>query len=87
MTFPIIVEACDGQVAASLVGAPDVRAVEPTRDQAIAALKAELQRRVERGELLSLDIDVVDISSLAGKYSADPTLRDICDQAYQRRSA
>jgi hypothetical protein len=87
MTFPVVIEACDGQFAASFVGAPNVRVVEPTRDQAIAALRGELQQRVQRGELLALDIDVVSISSLAGKYSADPTLREICNQAYQRRDA
>jgi hypothetical protein len=87
MTFPVLVEVHDGQFAASLVGAPDLRVVEPTRAQAIAALEAELQQRVERGELLSLDISVMSVSSLAGKYSDDPTLRDICDQAYQSRDA
>lgn len=87
MTFPIVVKMHDDQFSASLVGAPDVRVVELTRDQAIAALKANLQQRVEHGELLSLDIDAVSISSLAGKYSTDPTLREICNQAYQRRDA
>jgi hypothetical protein len=69
------------------MGAPDVRVVQPTRAQAIEALKAEIQHRVELGQLLSLEIEAVSISSLAGKYSTDPTLREICDQAYQRRDA
>jgi hypothetical protein len=87
MTFPVLIEAGDGQFAASLVGAPNVRVVEPTRSQAIAALKAEIQQRIERGELLSLEVEVVGISSLAGKYGTDPTLREICDNAYQLRDA
>ena len=87
MTFSVVVEACDGQYAASLVGVPNVLVVRPTRSQAIDALKEELEHCVARGELLSLDIETVGVSSLAGKYAADPTLRTICDEAYQLRDA
>jgi hypothetical protein len=85
MTFPIVVEARDGQFAASLAGVPTVGVIGPTRSQAIDALKKELEHRVARGELLSLDIETIGVSSLAGKYEADPTLRTICDEAYQLR--
>jgi hypothetical protein len=87
MNFPIFVEAVNGQFAASLIGAPNVRVVRPNRAQAIAGLKAEIQQRVALGELLSLEIDAVSISSLAGKYGSDPTLLEICDEAYQLRDA
>lgn len=87
MSFPIFVEAINGQFAASLIGAPNVRVVKPNRAQAIAGLKAEIQQRVALGELLSLEIDAVSVSSLAGKYGSDPTLREICDEAYQLRDA
>jgi hypothetical protein len=87
MNFPIFVEAIDGQFAASLIGAPAVRVVKPNRAQAIAGLKAEIQQRVALGELLSLEIDAISISYLAGKYSSDPTLRQISDEAYALRDA
>jgi hypothetical protein len=87
MTFPVLVEPCDGQFAASLIGMPNIRVVGPTRSQAIEALKAEIEHRVTRGELLSLDIETMGVSSLAGKYDIDPTLRTICDDAYQARDA
>lgn len=87
MTFPVLVETCDDQFAAILVGAPNVRVVAPTRSQAIAALKVQIQQRIELGELLSLEVDVTGISGLAGKYGTDPTLREICDHAYQLRDA
>jgi hypothetical protein len=87
MTFPVLVEACNGQFAASLVGVPNVRVVGPTHSQAIDALKAELEHRVALGELLSLNVEMIGVSSLAGKYEADPTLRTICDDAYQARDA
>ena len=87
MTFPIVIEASDGQFAASLVGVPTVRVIGPTRSQAIDALKKELEQRVARGELLSVDVEPIGVSSLAGRYEADPTLRAICDEAYQLRDA
>jgi len=87
MTFPVLIEPSGGQFAASLPGVPNVRVVGPTRSQAIDALKVEIEHRVARGELLSLDIEAIGISSLAGKYEADPTLRAICDDAYQARDA
>lgn len=87
MTFPVLVEAYDGQFTASLVGVPNVRVVGPTRSQAVDALKAVIEHRIALGELLSLEIDAIGVSSLAGKYNADPTLRTICDDAYQMRDA
>ena len=85
MSFPIFVEAVNGQFAASLIGASNVRVVKPDRAQAIAGLRAELQKRVALGELLSLEIDSAGVSDLAGKYGSDPTLRQISDEAYQLR--
>jgi len=85
MTFPIVVEASDGQFAASLVGVPTVRVIGSTRSQAIDGLKKELEQRVARGELLSLDVETIGVYSLAGKYEADPTLRAICEEAYRLR--
>ena len=87
MTFPIVVEACGGQFAASLVGVPNTRVVSPTRSQAIDALKAVIEQRIATGELLSLEVETISISSLAGKYEADPTLRAICDESYKLRDA
>ena len=87
MSFPIFVEAVNGQFAASLIGAPNLRVVKPNRAQAIAGLKAKIQQRMARGELLSLEVDAVSISNFAGKYGSDATLREISDEAYQIRDA
>ena len=85
MTFPVLVELSEGQYAATLVGAPQVRVVGSTRDEAIAALRAEIAERVQRGELLSLEINALGVADLAGKYADDPTLRAICTDAYDQR--
>jgi hypothetical protein len=85
MTFPVLVEPCDGQFAAVLVGAPTIRAVGPTRAEALAALRADLSERLARGELASLELAPTGVSGLAGKYQTDPTLREICSEAYRMR--
>jgi hypothetical protein len=85
MTFPVIVEPYDGQFVAALVGAPTMRAVGPTRDQALATLQADLTQRLTRGELVALELAPLGVTDLAGTYHTDPTLRDICAEAYHRR--
>jgi hypothetical protein len=87
MTFSVIVSSLEDRFAAALVGEPEVRAVGGTREAAIAALKTEVAQRVERGELITLDVDCVGITSLAGKYSDDPTLENICAEAYRERDS
>ncbi|MBP6824068.1 MAG: hypothetical protein KA368_21150 [Acidobacteria bacterium] len=90
MSFPVLVEAENGYFAASLLGAVNLRVVEPTRDEAVAALKTELQQRIQKGELLSVEVGelaTIGVSDLVGKYRDDPTLREICEQAYQLRDA
>jgi len=89
MTFAVLVEPQDDRFAAWLVGAPELRVLGPTRDQAIASLRKEIAQRVRQGELISLEIDVgaAGVAGLAGTYAADPTLREICDEAYRERDA
>lgn len=87
MTFSISIQNAAGQFEASLVGAPDVRAVAPTRALAIAALETALEQRVAQGELITLEIGRKGFAGLFGKYRDDPTLQDICDEAYRERRA
>jgi hypothetical protein len=87
MTFSVVVSPFEDRFAAALVGEPEVRAVGGTREAAIAALKTEVAQRVDRGELITLDIDSAGITSLAGKYRDDPTLESICAEAYRERDS
>ena len=66
---------------------PPLRAIGATRDEALAALQADLTQRLTRGELVSLDLPPTGVSGLAGKYRTDPTLREICTEAYRLRNA
>jgi hypothetical protein len=87
MTFPVLVLSGNGLFTAELVGAPDVRAKASTRADALAALEAVIEQRVAKGELISLEIGRRGVSRLAGKYRDDPTLREICEEAYQQRNS
>ena len=87
MTFPVLVEQCGNEFAASLVGAPDIKAMKATRSQAILALEEKIQLRIGAGELLSLEVETTGISTLGGKYSSDPMLRGICEDAYKMRDS
>ena len=87
MTFPVFVEASQGQFTAQLVGAPFVQVVGTTRDQALAALRAAIQERVRTGELTFVEIEPLAVSDLAGTYRDAPTLREICDEAYRLRDS
>jgi hypothetical protein len=87
MTLAVLVQPTDGEFAATLVGAPDVRATASTRTEALAALEIAIEQRLAQGELAALEIGRRGISRLAGKYRDDPTLRDISEEAYQERNA
>jgi hypothetical protein len=87
MTFPVIVHASHGQFEAALVGAPDVCATAPTREEALAALESAIVKRLDQGELVALDVRRRGLAGLFGRYRDDPTLREICEAAYQERDA
>ena len=87
MTFPVHLEPCEGRFAATLVGAPDVRVVAATRDEAISALKSQIAKRVAQGELFSVEVGPAGATELAGSYATDPSIRQICSEAYENRDA
>jgi hypothetical protein len=87
MTFTAVLIPLENQFSATLAGEPEIRAFGDTRQAAVEALKAEVSQRIERGELISLDVDAIGVSALAGKYRDDPTLEQICAQAYRERDA
>ena len=58
-----------------------------TRDAALEALRTELEQQISGGELVFLDVEPKGLLGLAGKYKDDPTLREICEEAYRQRDA
>ena len=58
-----------------------------TYEGVVTATLVGIEQQIELGELLSLNIERVGVSSLQGKYANDPTLREICTEAYTLRDA
>ena len=87
MTFSVTVIPSKGQYEAALLGSPDVRATAPTREQALAELESAIAKRLDKGELVALVVSPRGLVGLFGKYRDDPTLREICNNAYQERDA
>jgi hypothetical protein len=85
MTFPVVVLPTQGQFEAALVGAPDVRATAATRAEALAKLESAISKRLEQGELVLLEVRPRGLAGIFGKFRDDPTLREICEEAYKAR--
>ncbi|MBI1902320.1 MAG: hypothetical protein HYS13_14565 [Planctomycetia bacterium] len=80
-----LIERCGDQFSASVLGEPKIRAVAATRDEAIAALRRQLEDRVARGDLVEIEFGPRGWHDLIGKFADDPTLREICEEAYRQR--
>ena len=87
MTFPVSVHPTAGQFEATLVGAPEVRATAATREEALAKLESAIALRLDQGELVALEVRRRGLAGLFGIFRDDPTLRDICEEAYKERDA
>ena len=87
MTFPVIVHPAAGQFEAALVGVPDVCVTAGTREEALAKLESAISKRLDQGELVMLEVRRRGLAGLFGKFRDDPTLREICEEAYKERDA
>jgi predicted RNase H-like HicB family nuclease len=87
MTFPVIVHTSAGQFEASLVGAPEVSATAATRDEALARLESAISKCLDQGDLVALEVRRRGLAGQFGRFRDDPTLREICAEAYKERDA
>jgi hypothetical protein len=56
-----------------------------TREDALAAQESVIAKRLDQGELVALEVRRRGLTGLLGRYRDDPTLREICEEAYQDR--
>jgi hypothetical protein len=82
-----MIHPANGQFTATLVGAPDVSVTAPTRDEALVKLESAISKRLDQGELVQLEVRRKGLAGLFGKFRDDPTLREICEEAYKERDA
>jgi hypothetical protein len=85
MTFAVKVESTDDRFTAVLLGAPDVQSTGTTADEAVDGLRKEIERRTNSGCLRTVDVPTAGLSTFAGRFRDDPTLREICEEAYRLR--
>lgn len=86
MTFPVLVELENGEYAASVAGAPKLKATGRTRPEALRSLEDQVAKSIALGHLAALDVETSGgILALAGKCAHDPDLQEICDEAYRER--
>jgi hypothetical protein len=85
MTFPILVQPQGGRFQASVLGSTAMAADGATKEEALAALRANLNLRFAKGELVLLDVPYRAVTDFAGLFKDDPTLDDIVKEAYRER--
>lgn len=85
MSLPITISGTAGQWTAQLVGDPATSSNGITREDAISELRLVVHRKVQAGELMSLEVG--SWIDLAGTYRDDESLDAICDEVYRSRSA
>jgi hypothetical protein len=87
MTVPVWIEQSNGKFIATVLGAPQVKAEAPTKEQAVAAVTKQVRNATAQGQVVFVDVGFVGVSALAGKFKDDPTLEDIVKEAYRERDA
>lgn len=87
MNFPVSIESSGDRFTASLLGAPEVSVTAATREVAIAELRKIVSQRVIEGQITFLDIPPCSVTDFIGIFRDDPTLDDICEDAYRQRNA
>lgn len=87
MTFPILVQPHGGRYQASVLGSPAMTADGATKEEALNALRADINQRYAKGELILLDVPHRAVTDFAGVFKDDPTLDDIVREAYRERDA
>ena len=85
MTVPVWVEQLNGTFTASVPGVPRVHSENASREKAIDGVRQQLRTGLASGHLVMVDVDFVGVSGLAGTYADDPTLQEICAEAYRLR--
>ena len=86
MTFPILVTQTNGKFTASVLGSPQVAADGATKEQAVAAVTAQLQSRMTAGEVVLVNVPApLPFRQVSPEEAAD--WRELCEEIYRERDA
>lgn len=86
MTVTVRIEQTGNEFEASVVGLPSLTIRGSSRSEVIESVRSRLTQEVERGDFVTLDLPPSsNVMSQAGTYADDPTLAEICRDAYAAR--
>jgi hypothetical protein len=86
MTVPVWVEQKNGKFTAAVLGAPQVHAEEATKEQAVAAVTAQLRSRVATGEVVLVDVPAP-LPSRQYTEGDIEAMREMVAEIYRERDA
>jgi hypothetical protein len=86
MTVPIGIEQTNGKFTATVLGAPQVKAEGATKEQAVAAVTAQLQSRMTAGEVVLVNVSApLPFRQVSPEDAA--AWRELCEEIYRERDA
>jgi hypothetical protein len=87
MTVPVWVEQSNGKFTATVLGAPQVKAEGATKEQAVAAVTAQLRDRVTTGEVVLVDVPPAPLPFRQVSPEEAAAWRELCEEIYRERDA
>lgn len=87
MTVPVWVEQSNGKFTATIIGAPQVKAEGSTKEQAVAAVTAQLSARVTSGEVVLVNVPNPPTPRREITAEEAEIMREMCAEIYRERDA
>ena len=87
MTIPVWVEQKADTFTATVIGAPQLSAAGATKQQAVAAVTAQLRDRLTSGEVVLVDMPEPPLPFQQVSPEDAAVLREMCAEIYRERDA
>ncbi len=85
MPIPVSIEQLNGHFVATVLAMPSMRVEADTEYEAIDAMRNRIRDDIERKKIVLVEMDLVGLSGMFGKYKAHEDWQGICDESYRLR--
>lgn len=85
MPIPVSIEQLNGHFVATVLAMPSMRVEADTEHEALAGIRNRIRDDVDRKKIVLIEMDLVGLSGMFGKYEAHEDWQAICDEAYRLR--
>ena len=85
MQYPVLVEQLNGHYVATAMTVPTIRVEAETEEAAVSGVRTQLGTQLRGRKIVYVDLEPTGLQDLFGKYRDDPTLMEICEEAYRLR--